>query len=189
MTPILRKQVPPLFKNYREYKPFLRLDFERRCAYCYIPESRYGTPGNYTIDHFRPKSRPEFRKLICHYSNLYYVCRDCNLYKGAAWPSSVLRAQEFRFLDPCTDDFSLHWIVRPDGILTPKTPAGAYMIARLRLNREYLREWRRHKTVMVASVDRLAGRKLHFKCELFQKVGAFKFRGACNAGADPRRHE
>jgi threonine dehydratase len=27
----------------------------------------------------------------------------------------------------------------------------------------------------------LAGSKLFFKCEQFQKVGAFKFRGACNA--------
>mmetsp|Transcript_67130 Transcript_67130/g.212481 ORF Transcript_67130/g.212481 Transcript_67130/m.212481 type:complete len:117 (-) Transcript_67130:1131-1481(-) len=25
------------------------------------------------------------------------------------------------------------------------------------------------------------GRDLHFKCEVFQKGGAFKFRGACNA--------
>jgi threonine dehydratase len=39
-----------------------------------------------------------------------------------------------------------------------------------------------------ATLDRLAGRSLFFKCEQFQKVGAFKFRGACNAvmrlGAD-----
>jgi len=26
-----------------------------------------------------------------------------------------------------------------------------------------------------------SGKKLYFKCEMFQKVGAFKFRGACNA--------
>jgi len=32
-----------------------------------------------------------------------------------------------------------------------------------------------------ATLDELAGRSLFFKCELFQKVGAFKFRGACNA--------
>jgi len=32
-----------------------------------------------------------------------------------------------------------------------------------------------------ATLDALAGRKLFFKCENFQKVGAFKFRGACNA--------
>ncbi|MBS0193810.1 MAG: pyridoxal-phosphate dependent enzyme [Proteobacteria bacterium] len=32
-----------------------------------------------------------------------------------------------------------------------------------------------------ASLDALAGCELHFKCENFQRVGAFKFRGACNA--------
>ncbi|MCO5613366.1 hypothetical protein L7F22_067642 [Adiantum nelumboides] len=31
------------------------------------------------------------------------------------------------------------------------------------------------------SLNQLAGTNLYFKCELFQKGGAFKFRGACNA--------
>jgi threonine dehydratase len=31
------------------------------------------------------------------------------------------------------------------------------------------------------SLDELAGCSLHFKCENLQRVGAFKFRGACNA--------
>ncbi len=31
------------------------------------------------------------------------------------------------------------------------------------------------------SLDVLAGAELYFKCENFQRVGAFKFRGACNA--------
>lgn len=31
------------------------------------------------------------------------------------------------------------------------------------------------------SLDELAGCELHFKCENLQRVGAFKFRGACNA--------
>jgi threonine dehydratase len=40
-----------------------------------------------------------------------------------------------------------------------------------------------HKTPVLTSntLNRLAGRKLFFKCESFQRVGAFKFRGACNA--------
>src|SRR6266404_4930750 len=40
-----------------------------------------------------------------------------------------------------------------------------------------------HRTPVVtcATLDRLAGRHLLFKCEQLQKVGAFKFRGACNA--------
>jgi threonine dehydratase len=42
---------------------------------------------------------------------------------------------------------------------------------------------RTHRTPVMtcATLDRLAGRALFFKCEQFQKVGAFKFRGACNA--------
>lgn len=31
------------------------------------------------------------------------------------------------------------------------------------------------------TLDRLSGRSLHFKCELFQKTGSFKYRGASNA--------
>ncbi len=40
-----------------------------------------------------------------------------------------------------------------------------------------------HRTPLqtCATLSRQAGRTLVFKCELFQKVGAFKFRGACNA--------
>jgi threonine dehydratase/serine racemase len=42
---------------------------------------------------------------------------------------------------------------------------------------------RAHCTPVVtcATLDRLADRALFFKCENFQKAGAFKFRGACNA--------
>jgi threonine dehydratase len=44
-------------------------------------------------------------------------------------------------------------------------------------------EGRAHRTPVVtcATLDRLAGRELFFKCEHLQKAGAFKFRGACNA--------
>jgi threonine dehydratase/serine racemase len=40
-----------------------------------------------------------------------------------------------------------------------------------------------HRTPVLtcATLDRLAGRSLFFKCEQLQKAGAFKFRGACNA--------
>ncbi len=40
-----------------------------------------------------------------------------------------------------------------------------------------------HRTPVLSSIsiDEIVGAKLFFKCENFQKVGAFKFRGACNA--------
>ncbi len=40
-----------------------------------------------------------------------------------------------------------------------------------------------HRTpvLMSKTLDRLSGRALHFKCEIFQRTGSFKFRGATNA--------
>lgn len=40
-----------------------------------------------------------------------------------------------------------------------------------------------HRTPVLRSrsLDAAAGAELHFKCENFQRIGAFKFRGACNA--------
>ncbi|GAM17165.1 hypothetical protein SAMD00019534_003400, partial [Acytostelium subglobosum LB1] len=40
-----------------------------------------------------------------------------------------------------------------------------------------------HKTPVLTcqSINEIAGKELFFKCENFQKVGAFKFRGACNS--------
>ena len=40
-----------------------------------------------------------------------------------------------------------------------------------------------HRTPVItcASLDRETGARVYLKCENFQKVGAFKFRGACNA--------
>src|SRR5215475_14116309 len=40
-----------------------------------------------------------------------------------------------------------------------------------------------HRTHVMTceTIDRLAGRRVVFKCELFQKTGAFKYRGATNA--------
>ncbi len=40
---------------------------------------------------------------------------------------------------------------------------------------------RRTEILRSASLDALSGCELVFKCENFQRVGAFKFRGACNA--------
>lgn len=42
---------------------------------------------------------------------------------------------------------------------------------------------RAHRTPVLTSagLDEMAGAALRFKCENFQRVGAFKFRGACNA--------
>ena len=119
-------------------------------------EMKYGTPGNYAVDHFRPKSNPEFRKLVCRYSNLFYACRDCNLYKGSTWPSKYMRNLGFRFLDPCRVDMSVHWNANPDGSLMPASRAGEYMISRLWLHRQFLCDWRREKSELTDRINEIA---------------------------------
>ncbi|HOB54150.1 MAG TPA: pyridoxal-phosphate dependent enzyme [Acidobacteriota bacterium] len=55
-------------------------------------------------------------------------------------------------------------------------------LADVRAAAERIRPYAHRTPVLTcAGLDALAGARLHFKCENLQKVGAFKFRGACNA--------
>ena len=47
---------------------------------------------------------------------------------------------------------------------------------------ERIKPYAHHTPVLTSrSINRLTGAEIFFKCENFQKAGAFKFRGACNA--------
>ncbi len=59
---------------------------------------------------------------------------------------------------------------------------GEPTIADVRAAAERIRPWAHRTPVLTcASLDAMAGARLFFKCENFQRVGAFKFRGATNA--------
>jgi uncharacterized protein (TIGR02646 family) len=54
--------------------PVLKTQTEDHCSYC------DGFPlqkGNYTIDHFQPKSQPAFYHLVVEWTNLYLCCHIC----------------------------------------------------------------------------------------------------------------
>ena len=52
----------------------------------------------------------------------------------------------------------------------------------IRMAAQRIAGWAHRTPIMTcATLDAQAGRQLFFKCEQWQKVGAFKFRGACNA--------
>ncbi len=63
-------------------------------------------------------------------------------------------------------------------------PGGAFAatLADVQAAAERIRPWATVTPVMTSrTLDALSGRQVFLKCELFQRVGAFKFRGACNA--------
>lgn len=132
-----RSPAPIQTRNYSRFRPYIREDFAECCAYCLLHERLAGGQEHFELDHFRPKSDPRFQHLEGDYSNLYYSCRACNNTKRAAWPKPELEAKGYRFVDPCQEVFSDHFVDN-DGVWTPRTPAGMYSEERLRLNRSQL---------------------------------------------------
>ncbi len=139
--------VPPL-NDYLEYRdPYLRPDFEYRCAYCLTHEHYFldGEAGE--VDHHRPLHPPEglgkgFSHLRNVYENLYWSCPRCNLYKGNRWPTDAQYVAGERFLDPCAEDHEAHWDTHPDGTVSARTPTGRYTIRNIRLDRPRLNKRR-----------------------------------------------
>lgn len=69
----------------------------RHCSHC--DGHPLGATGLETVDHFRPKSRPEFHELVCTWSNLFLTCTACNHAKREQWDEALLRPDDpdFRF--------------------------------------------------------------------------------------------
>jgi len=125
----------PEFSDYRRYRPYLRIDFRRRCAYCEMTEASVLGVTAFGVDHFRP--RRWFPDLDCVYENLYYCCNDCNRYKGSVWPPLHRVSEGYFFPDPCEcDPFVDHLKENEQGRLVPITRAGSFSLEVLRLNRE-----------------------------------------------------
>ena len=140
---VRRKPNPPEEMDYTKYRELVREDFRECCAYCLLHETLAAGKNNFELDHFRPKSLPEFASKHNDFYNLYYSCHVCNHTKGQRWPNNRLRKRGYRFVDPCKENFSKHFREEADGTWTPITKAGEYTEGRLRLNRRHLTEIRR----------------------------------------------
>lgn len=144
MSQFPRQEKPPAFSDHLRYRPFLRRDFDFRCAYCERSEAVLGGKEFFEIDHFRPLAK--FPDLGTHYPNLYYSCGMCNRHKSYTWPTDELLARGFRFADPCEEDmYSEHLQEMPDGKLRALTHCGRYTCDHIRLNRPDLLLSRRDK--------------------------------------------
>ena len=66
----------PAYSTYESYRPWLRDEFDYRCAYCLHREMFVHAVSDHVIDHFLPKSI--YPDLSAAYGNLVYSCRPCN---------------------------------------------------------------------------------------------------------------
>jgi len=101
----LRAQTPPSFTDYRQYKPYLRLEFAGQCVYCRMPDGLAGA-DSFGVDHYRPTSR--FPDLGSVYGNLFYSCNRCNRRKGDFWPTDSQWSEGAVFPNPCDHRMSEH---------------------------------------------------------------------------------
>ncbi|MBS1789058.1 MAG: HNH endonuclease [Acidobacteria bacterium] len=106
------------------------------CEYCGVTETYAG--GLLTIDHYQPQQKGGDDSL----ENLLYCCYRCNQYKLDYWPSTSDFPQLWH---PQCEPFDRHFLLLADGVLHALTPAAAFTITRLRLNRAPLVAHRLHQ--------------------------------------------
>jgi hypothetical protein len=148
-----RIQNPPLFGNYEKYRPWLRVDFRYRCAYCERTEAYLRGEEMFEIDHFKPR---RFKELVANYENLYYSCQKCNRDKSNTWPSDEEFSGGFRFSDPCTEDMYLsHFREAANGELEALTNCGQFTCDHIRLYRPTLVKWRQEKRIASEEIAKL----------------------------------
>jgi hypothetical protein len=129
----------PSTGSYSDWKPQLAKEANFQCVYCCIHEANFGGIRNFHVEHLKPQSK--FPTLINSYSNLFYACGVCNVFKSNDWPND-LAGDDFSkagYPDPSQVDYNEFIEINShNGSLTSKSPAGKYVIERLHLNRPHL---------------------------------------------------
>lgn len=122
-TPHVRRHGPSGWKNYRQYREWLRDEFSFRCVYCLEREVWRDMRESMHIDHFEPQA---IRKdLKYEYTNLLYACPACNNQKS----DTIL-------FDPCKIALGDCLQIHEDGQIEAKnqSPEGQALIDELALD-------------------------------------------------------
>lgn len=126
-----RKHGPGGYRNYHQYKDWLRDEFTFRCVYC-LERERWYPSGHaaFAVEHIVPVAKQP--DLQCDYDNLAYACLRCNSFK-----------QDIETLDPSRIALGEHVAVAADGSIVARTPEGREFILLLHLNEPRACELRR----------------------------------------------
>lgn len=137
-----QRTIPPpdVSGGYAAFRPYVRADFRKCCAYCCLHEFWAGGAGNFELDHYRPVSR--FPHLIKDFNNLRYACHLCNLTKSDYWPSEEAEAAGISIVDLTANGFADYYHLEENRILKSVTDSAQVTIDLLRLNCDHFRQIR-----------------------------------------------
>ncbi|MCT4327740.1 HNH endonuclease [Elizabethkingia anophelis] len=128
----------PQYATYNQYRPILREDFNKRCAYCRDLD-QYKI-SNFSIDHYVPRNPKGCVSTIPdnQYDNLIYACSYCNRAKWNKWPTmdtSIENDGNIGFLKPTSNEYRNLFYRTRDGKIFPKpdTPLASYIWEELKL--------------------------------------------------------
>ncbi len=134
-----RRHHPTGYKRYTSFKPWLRDEFEYRCAFCLRRELwSEDDKAAFHVEHRLPED--DHPALRLDYTNLIFSCGTCNDFKGT----------QLDIPDPLKVPFGKHLTVKPDGSIRPRTKTGRVLVKALRLNRASLTEVRRKRLQFLA---------------------------------------
>lgn len=122
---------------YSDWKEQIAEECYYQCVYCSIHEAQFGGANNYHIDHFRPKSFPQFKPLENDICNLFYACPICNRFKKDDWPAEP-DLNIVSYPDPSQNDYSDLFYMKDNFEIEGKYTASQYLVLRLFLNRAQL---------------------------------------------------
>jgi hypothetical protein len=123
-----RMHGPQGYTHVESYLPWLRDEFDFRCAFCLRREAwgRNADMGGFGIKRLIPASIRQDLRLV--YDNLAYSCDSCLALSGSSDPRKI----------PTRDDIQ----IRADGTVAALTEDGQLTIHLMRLNRARVVEWR-----------------------------------------------
>lgn len=129
----------PTTGTYSDWKHELAEEGFHQCVYCALHDATFGE-RNFHVEHYKPKSNYRFKHLEQIFSNLFYACPVCNVFKGDSWPRAPKNDHSMEaYPNPSKCEYSeLFDDVKNSGEIRGKYVASRFLITRLHLNREQL---------------------------------------------------
>ena len=127
--PHTRKHGPRGYKNWEEYRPWLRDDFDFHCVFCLRRETWDERRAVFAVEHLTARKHAPERAL--DYTNLVYACASCNSAKSTKTAP-----------DPCAHAYGQLVEVRPDGTIHAQNAEGRLLIRAANLDDAETNRWR-----------------------------------------------